>query len=305
MLKKYSKRDRRAFPFVAAMLIFPILQFLIFYVYINLQSFTLAFTNLSGNFTLSNFREIIREWSNPSLLSLPDSLMRSVLTWSLNTIIVFPCTILFTYALYKKVPGEMAFRVIFYLPSIVGSVVFTTLFRYMLDGPVSLLLYKLGIISQDLYQMGFFYGDISFKTILFYGIWIGLCGNIVILTGSLARIPQEVFESAKIDGATFLQEFFYIVLPLIWPTVSMLLIYNLASIFTADSGTYLLTGLGNEAASTGGYYIFTYVYNVTLTGNTNGVYYPSAVGLFITVITLPIVLVIRYLLEKNSEDIVY
>lgn len=305
MLKKYSKRDRKNFPFVAAMLLFPILQFLIFYVYINLQSFVLAFSNVQGHFTLGNFLEIVREWSNPSLLSLPDSLVRSLITWALNMVIVFPCTILFTYALYKKVPGELVFRVIFYLPSIVGSVVFTTLFRYLLDGPISLLLFKFGIISEELYQTGFFYGDISFKTILFYGIWIGLCGNIVILTGSLARIPQEVLESAKIDGANFMQEFIHIALPLIWPTVSMLIIYNLATVFTADNGTYLLTGLGNEAASTGGYYIFTYVYNVTLTGNTNGVYYPAAVGLFITVITLPIVLVIRHLLEKHSEEIVY
>lgn len=305
MLKKYTKREKRNFPFVIAMLAFPILQFLVFYVYINLQSFVLAFTNVAGNFTLGNFREIIREWSNPSLLSLPDSLIRSMITWGINTVIVFPCTVLFTYALYKKVPGEMIFRVIFYLPSIVGSVVLTTLFRYLLDGPISSILYELELISSDLYQMGFFYGDVSFKTILVYGVWIGLCGNIVILTGALARIPEEVLESAKMDGASFFQEFFYIGLPLIWPTVSMLLIYTLAGIFTADNGTYLLTGLGNEAASTGGYYIFTYVYNVTLTGNTNGVYYPAAVGLFITLITLPVVLIVRYLLEKHTEDIVY
>lgn len=305
MFKKYTKREKKNFPFVVAMLAFPILQFLVFYVYINLQSFVLAFTDVMGNFTLNNFAEVIREWSNPSLLSLPDSLIRSVITWSLNTLIVFPCTVMITYALYKKIPGELVFRVIFYLPSIVGSVVLTTLFRYLLDGPICKILYEMNLISDELYQLGFFYGDISFKTILLYGVWIGLCGNIVILTGSLARIPEEVLESAKIDGAGFFQEFFHIVLPLIWPTVSMLLIYTLAGIFTADNGTYLLTGLGNKTASTGGYYIFTYIYYVTETGNVNGVHYPAAVGLFITLITLPLVLIIRYLLEKNTEDIVY
>lgn len=305
MLKKYTKREKKNFPFVIAMLAFPILQFLIFYVYINFQSFVLAFTDVSGNFTLSQFAGIIREWNNPSLLSLPDSLIRSVITWSLNTLIVFPCTVVFTYALYKKVPGELVFRVIFYLPSIVGSVVLTTLFRYLLDGPISTMLYEMNLISDELYQSGFFYGETSFKIILLYGVWIGLCGNIVILTGALARIPEEVLESAKIDGAGFFQEFFHIVLPLIWPTVSMLLIYTLAGIFTADSGTYLLTGLGNDAASTGGYYIFTYVYDVTKTGNVNAVHYPAAVGVFITVITMPVVLIIRHLLEKHSEEIVY
>ena len=152
MLKKYTKQDKKNFPFVIAMLAFPILQFLIFYIYINFQSFVLAFTNISGDFTFSNFEGIIREWNNPSLLNLPNSLLRSVITWSLNTLIVFPCTVVFTYALYKKVPGELIFRVIFYLPSIVGSVVLTTLFRYLLDGPISTMLHEMNLISDELYQ---------------------------------------------------------------------------------------------------------------------------------------------------------
>lgn len=305
MFKNYTKIERRKFPFVALMLLFPILQFLVFYVYVNFNTFVLAFTNVQGNFSVANFEEIFREWSNPSLLSLRGSLMRSIITWSISTFIVFPMTILFTYALYKKVKGEMIFRVIFFLPSILGSVVMSTLFRYLLDGPISKLLYNWGWISEELYQMGFFYGGVSFKTVIFYGCWIGLCGNIVVLTGAMSRIPTEILEYARLDGIGFFREFFQITLPLIWPTISTLLIYSLATFFTADYGTYLLTGLGNTEASTMGYYLFNYIYYVTTSGNTNGVHYPAAVGVCVTLITLPVVLLIRYFLEKHTEEIVY
>jgi len=241
MFKNYSKSERRKFPFVALMLLFPILQFLVFYVYVNFNTFVLAFTNVQGSFSVANFEEIFREWSNPSLLSLRGSLARSIITWSISTFIVFPMTILFTYALYKKVKGEMIFRVIFFLPSILGSVVMSTLFRYLLDGPISELLFNWGWISEELYQMGFFYGGVSFKTVIFYGCWIGLCGNIVVLTGAMSRIPTEVLEYAKLDGIGFFREFFQITLPLIWPTISTLLIYSLPDNVGLWNQSYLVT----------------------------------------------------------------
>ena len=166
MLKNYTKAEKKKFPFVVGMLIFPILWFLVFYVYINWNTFVLAFTDLSGSFSLTYFEEILKEWNNPSLLGLQDSLVRSVITWGIGVFIVFPITILFTYALFKKVRGEMIFRVIFFLPGILGGVVVATLFRYLLDGPLSELFYRWGWISEELYQMGFFYGEISFKTVL-------------------------------------------------------------------------------------------------------------------------------------------
>ncbi len=305
MFKNYSRMDRKRFKFVALMLLFPILQFLVFYVYINFDSFVLAFTNIRGEFTLENFEEIWAEIQKPSRLPLTESIIRSVITWAIHIFVLFPVNILFSYALFKKVWGHKIFRVLFFLPGIIGSVVMTTLFRYLLDGPVSELLYHFGMISEEMYQSGFFFGEISFKMVLIYYIWINLGANIVVLTGALTRIPESVLESGRLDGVGFFQEFFQIALPLIWPSVSTLLIFQLGSIFTADGGTFLLTGLSNADASTGGYYIFNYVYAMTNSGNVSGAHYPSAVGLLITVFTMPFVLIVRHFIEKHTDNIEY
>ncbi len=305
MFKKYTKKEKKQFPFVAAMLIFPIVQFLIFYVYININTFVLAFTDRTGAPSLNAFKDIVNEWNRPTLLSLQDSIIRSMLTWGINIFIVFPLSILFTYALFKKVRGEKVFRVIFFLPGMLGEVVVSTLFRYLVNGPISDFFYKMGWISEELYEMGFFYGATSFKTILIYGVWLGLVGNIVVLTGAMSRIPSEVLEYARLDGVGFFREFFQIVMPLIWPTVSTLLIYQLSGIFTADSGTFLLTGLGNSEASTMSYYLFQHLYDMAKTGSTVRAHYPAAVGVVVTLVTIPIVVFIRNFLDKHTEEIVY
>ena len=305
MFKNYTKRERKKFGFVACLLALPLMHFLIFYVYINLNSFVLAFTDVAGNFTMENFEVVWKELTTPSKFSLPDSIKRSMITWAISLFCVFPINIFFAYALYKKVAGAYTFRLIFLLPGILGSVVMTTLFRYMMDGVVSEWFYQWGWISEDLYQSGFFFGSTSFKTILSYGIWVGLGSNIIVLTGALTRIPESVLESARLDGVGFLREFFQIVLPLIWPSISTLLIFKLGSVLTADSGTYLLTGVGNNEASTGSYYIFCKVLNITQSGNLNAVHYPSAVGLAMTAFTIPFVLIIRHFIMKHTDEVTY
>ena len=182
----------------------------------------LAFSNAAGEFTLENFKTVWQEFKNPSGMPLADSLKRSMITWSISTFLIFPLNILFSYALFKKVRGGNVFRLIFLLPGILGGVITTTLYRYMLDGLVSDLFYKWGWISDELYQSGFFYGKASFGAIVGYGIWTGLCGSVIILTGALTRIPDSVLESARLDGVGFFREFFQIALPLIWPTISTL-----------------------------------------------------------------------------------
>ena len=305
MFKNYTKMERKCFGFVALMLVIPVFHFLVFYVYINANSFVLAFTDSMGNFTLDNFKQIWNEILEPSGMAILPSIGRSIITWGINIFVVFPLNILFSYALFKKVRGASVFRLMFLLPGIIGGVVMSTMYRYLMDGGVSELFYKWGWISEKLYQSGFFYGENSFGTILAYGIWTGLAGNVIVLTGALTRIPDSVLEAAKLDGVGFFREFFQIILPLIWPSISTLLIYQLGSVFLADSGTYLLTGLGNAPASTGGYYIFSQVYKITQSGNLSAVHYPAAVGLAVTIITMPFVLSIRNFIEKHVDNIEY
>ena len=305
-LSGYTRMEKKNFKFVALLLIFPVLQFLVFYVYINFSSFVLAFTDRSGNFDLKYMEIIFKEFARTDGGSLWLYLFRSVGQWAISTFINFPITILFTYALFKHVKGEMFFRVLFYLPNIIGTVVFASLYYYVVaaDGPLLTILNSLNIpISEQLQMFGFLdYGDTALGSIIVFGVWLALGGNTIVLTGAMTRIPEEIFESGRLEGIGVWREFFQMVCPLIWSTISTLLIFQLAAITTFDFGTFLL--MGENAAkdvNTMGYHIFLLTYNVSRGAEVANK--PAALGLIITVITVPIVMVCRAVIEKLTDTV--
>lgn len=306
ILSGYSKMEKKRLPFVALLLAFPILQFLIFYVYINIDSFVLAFTDRWGEFSTHYLETMINRFSAAGDNNLWMFFWRSLGQWTISILFNFPVSILFTYALFKHIKGEMFFRVLFYLPGIIGSVVFGVVYKYLLaaNGPIVEMLVKIGLASEELAFHGLLRTmSTAFGSVNVFGIWLALGGNIVILTGAMARIPTEIFESASLEGVGVVREFMQLVVPLIWPTLSTLLIYQLGSISTFDFGTYLLFGEGgvNYPVQTMGYYLFLMTYNVSLGVEVANA--PAALGLILTVFTVPIVLLLRWVIEKFSDKV--
>ena len=116
----------------------------------------------------------------------------------------------------------------------------------------------------------------------------------------MARLPEEVMEYGKLEGVGPMRELFTIVLPMIWPTLSTLIIMIMTGIFTA-TGPILLFTEGAYNTTTISYYIWTMVY-----GASSGSYpLASAVGLFFTIIGLPIVLIVRYVCNKIDSGVSY
>ena len=307
LLKNYSKMEIKKFPFVACLLAFPILQFLVFYLYININSFILGMTDLQGEWNFKYIKIVLEEFSRDGN-NLWAYLGRSVFQWLISTFVCFPIAILFAYALFKKVKFEMFFRVLFCLPGIIGVVVFASLFTFVVaaDGPIVTMLEKIGIQpSEQLYLFGFLhYEKTSFATVTMFGIWLALSSDLIVLTGALTRIPEEIFESGRLEGIGFFREFFQMVIPLIWPTISTLLVFRLAAITTFDYGTFVLLGeTVTTDIQTMGYYLFMLTYNVSR--GTEVANKPAALGLIITIVTVPVVLVIRWLIDKFTDSVEY
>lgn len=98
----------------------------------------------------------------------------------------------------------------------------------------------------------------------------------LLFTGAMSRIPVSILESIKLDGCGMGREIISIILPLIWPTISTLLVLNATGIFSA-SGPILLFTKGDYDTTTIGYWIFDMVYTYN---NYNVV---AAAGLFLPV----------------------
>lgn len=294
--------------FICFMLLLPVLQFVVFWIVPNFDSILLGFKDARGNFTTQNFSQFFSLFQvdpisgafSPKSTELFTAITNSLIYFAVNIFICTPLVVFFSYVLFRKVPLHGVFKVIFYLPSIIGGTVMATIYYQLFtnSGPLFQLLDSWGWISEKIKMFTLFESqETGFLMILIYSIWTCVGINMIMFYGAMKRIPNEIFESASIDGVGFFRQFTNIVVPLIWPTISTLIIFSLAGLFITY-GPVMILAPTNRDATMIGWYIFSRVDN----GELN---YPAAVGLMFTAIGLPFVLFVRWLLNKIGTDAEY
>ena len=308
--KNYSKLERKDFLFAYLIVLFPVVQFLIFWLYVNLSSIGLAFQNDVGELTWANFQMVYNGFIDKDLLgiNLGKSLLRSFILWIVGEGLIFPITLVTTYVLTRKILGHYIFRIIYIIPSLMGAIIWTLLIKEMVSysGPITKLVKALGAeLPLAAQKNGLLRSeDTAFITLLLVRSVMGIVGNNAVLTGAYTRVPDELFESAELDGAGFFTQMFRIAIPCIWSTICTLLTFALCSVFTCDYNVWLFTdGTGGYETSTIGFQLFNLTYRLSTGSGSTGYGYPAALGFTLTMFTLPVVLVGKYLLEKASENV--
>jgi len=211
--------------------------------------------------------------------------------------------------LYKRVIGHYAFRVIFSIAGIVGAVVWVTMLKGVLQpanqGGIVMYIFQnwFGVKFDSKAMQDGLLGSPNtlFPTLILLGFIAGIVGGNVIVTGAYAKVPPELMEAAKLDGLDFWGSFIHVVLPCSWPTISTLLTISLCGILVADANVYLYTnGTGgtNQCAATMGYYLYTLSLNISENPTTADYGYPAAMGVTISLISIPLVLLGRKLITK-------
>ena len=308
----YSKFERKKFPFVYLLIAFPVLQFCVFWLGVNLSSICYAFESPWGTFTLDNFRDVFKAFSSvgPYNIHLGEALGRSFTLWVISNLITFPISIVTTYILYRKIWGHYFFRICYIIPGLMGSVIWVMIIRYMMqyNGPITLFVESLGIdLPIAALRNGLLGSEATaFISLILLNFFMGFVGNNVVLTGAFSRVPEELYESAELDGAGFWTVCFKIAIPCVWSTITMMMTFSLCSIFTADMNVFLYTdGTGEPGLSTIGFTLYKITYEISVNGSpdVSAYGYPAALGLVLTIMTLPIVLFGRRFLEKLSDSV--
>lgn len=310
-LKKYSDFEKRDFLFAYLIILFPCLQFCVFWVYSNSLSIALSFTNTRGEFTFANFATVFRAFVSTDNygFNLTASLVRSLIIWVISHGICFPVSLITVYVLACKIRGHYVYRVIYMIPSLIGSIIWSSIIKsiFQWDGPVIAIFEQIGIhLPPEAIRNGLLGSEkTAFPSLCILTLVMGLVGNSPVLTGAFTRVPEELFESAELDGAGFWMQFFKIAIPCVWSTITTLLIFAFCSIFTADCGVFLYSnGTGEPGMSTIGFQLFYLTYQISQTGAGNAAYgYPAALGFTLTFMTLPICLISKYVLEKINEGV--
>ena len=265
------------------------------YIWINANSLLLAFSNLepvTSGFTLKWFRMLFDEMSRTDT-QIFQAMLNTFKCFGIGCLKLVLSYVI-AYFLYKQILLHKAFRFVFFLPSIVAPVINVFIFSEIIAplGPIDMIL---GM--KESYPSLIANPDTVMGTILLYDLLAGFGTNFLIILGAMNRIPPEYLEAAAIDGCKPWREFWMLVTPLVWENFSTLVILQLTSIFTASGPILYFTG-GNGDPYTLSFWIFDQVrgdiYN-----------YPSAVGIFFTLIGIPIVFFIRWAVNKINPEVSY
>ena len=277
--------------FVYLLIALPLIEFFTIYVYTNIDSFFLAFKR-NGEFAgWVNFEMLWNEVRAPGSEIL--IAIRNTFIYFGANLVLFVLSIFLSYFFYKKIAAYKAFRFILYMPAIISPVVFVSLFQNITN-PNGAIETIIKMFNPDFKMPSLlFRSETATWTMVVYVIWMGWTKNMLYLGGSLARIPVEVLESARLDGVGPWTELTKILVPLLLPTLSTLLLLDVVGILSS-SGPILLFTKGAYETTTISYWMFTLVY---ATGE-NAYAKASAAGMCLTVIMFPVVYTMRWLIGK-------
>ena len=138
--------------------------------------------------------------------------------------------------LNRKIRGSEFFKTAYFLPFITPMIVIGIIWQWIFDPNIGLLNKVLQIHVNWLYDPHW-----AMPALIIVSVWKLIGYNMIIFLSSLSGISNSMFEAAKIDGASPLETFFYVTIPLLSPTIFFVVIITAVSSFQIFDLIYLMT----------------------------------------------------------------
>ncbi len=291
--------------FVFLCFLYPVGLWAFFFFSVNIQSIVLAFQKIDyyGNATFNGlknfslfFETVIKDGDY-----LKVSFINTLKNYLIPLVICLPLYLIFSYYIFKKTKGSKFVQFVSMIPSIIPGMVISLVFKLFVETTLPQVCKTVFNVSQ--FPNLFSDPKYTYGTTLFYTMWLSFATSLIVYPNAMNAIQQEIFESSELDGIdNFFSEMRYIILPLIYPTISTFLITGFAA-FLMNAGSLVTFWLGSAPIET---YNVGYYYYVKTFIEANEMVYPmlSAGGLVMTLIVAPLTLLLKWALEKfgPSED---
>jgi multiple sugar transport system permease protein len=238
--------------FIALMLAPAFLVLALFYLYPTLQNLAISLTDLSllrlkvgGNWVgLGNYREFVTSPDFGHIL-FNTVVWLTLLSVALRMLIGLGMALLLDSPVLKRVRLSTIAKLAILVPWATPPIVAVVIWRWMLDGRngiVNAVLTSLGIVDHPVA----FFADLRtvWPSVVTIIVWNTVPLVAVSLLASLQSIPDELNEAAALDGAARWQQFRYITLPFLMPTITVLTLMSVFWTFNNFVYVWLATGAG-------------------------------------------------------------
>lgn len=195
-----------------------------------------------------------------------------------------------------RMPGIGIFRTIFFMPVVIGLGVSSLLWVWLLNDRVGLInqfLLDIGVIDKA--QLFMARPDTAMTVIIVSVVWKTVGLTMILLLAGLQAIPDELYESAEVDGAGYLQKLRFITLPLLRRTIALALILSVIGSVLAFDQFYIMTSGGPRNSTIS---IVYWIFNNSFTYFKMG--YGAAMSIVLLIILVILSAVQFYLLRDNT-----
>lgn len=299
-MRWFSNRSKRMrLLFILSMTIYPVAHYLLFTIYVNFN--TIVYTFKRWNISTGkidwvgfyNFTDIIEKIATQPPYKYA---IRNTLLWiPLNIAVLLPLSLVVAYFFSKKIKLHNFYRIVYFFPSILSIVIITMVFSFMVSpnlGVVNAVLDAVGLESLKRSWLGD--PSTALGTVFFFCVWAGIGFNAAILLGAIGRIPNDLYEVGMLEGITKRKELIKVVIPMIWPTISTLVIIGTSGAFTIFLQSKLLSNGGpNFTTNTAALQIV----NLVSDGNYGTA---SAFGVMLAIVGGVITWMIKWFLDKKT-----
>jgi multiple sugar transport system permease protein len=178
-----------------------------------------------------------------------DSVTFTLKYTAITTVLLSGIALALALSVQTARPGVGLFRTAYFLPGVVGFAAASLLFYafYTQSGPLDDLLINLGITDEPINWLGT--PNAALFSTIGMVIWRFAGFNMLILLTGLQAIPLDVYEAARSDGATRWQTFRYITLPLLRPTIALMLVLSITGSLLAFDQFFIMTRGGPDGST--------------------------------------------------------
>lgn len=243
------------------------------------------FVGLNNFIILFKDEKFIKSFQNTLFLIVFVSIVTLVLAIALAAILI-----------RKDIKFNNFFRVVFYLPNILSVVVISAIFSAILDPNQGIINATLGLFKLENWQR-MWLGDP--KTVVWCisiaMIWQAVGYYMVMYMSAMSSVPESLYEAADLEGASKINQFFSITLPLVWGTVRTTLTFfiisciNLSFLFVK-----VMTSGGPDGASET---VLGYMYKQAYGNSSYG--YGMAIGVVIFLFSFGLSLILSKITERE------
>jgi multiple sugar transport system permease protein len=186
----------------------------------------------------------------------------------------------------RKTRLQKLYRVCYYIPNVLSVSVISYMARYMVSpyfGYFSTLLHSFGILSPNQEIMWLTEPNLIWIVITSATVWWTTGFSMMLFISALLDIPSQVYEAAELDGATGPRQLFQITLPLLKPTIYLVLLLQIIASFKVFGQIFMISGGGPGNMTRP---LIQYIYESAFAKNDMGYASAMSYALFIILVVL-------------------